>query len=984
METRWARPLAAAGVVLFISMLGAGTAAAQTTAAALTGVVTDDSGAAVPGASVTVRNTGTGAVSRATTDAAGRYSLPGLDPGDYEVRVELAGFKTVVRGGVGLRVGGSSTVNVTLNLGQVSEQVIVQEKEPLIETTKAEISRVVDTQEIETLPNIGRNFVDFVKLSSAVAPGRENVGGGPFKEPDVAVGAAAAPRLSFGGQQELNTLVQVDGVDNVQTYTGLPRATPSQEAVREFRILQSTYAAEYGRALGGFVNIVTKSGTNDPHGSVYYYGMDDGLASPSILNAPGADKLSQHQYGAFFGGPLQKDRTFVFASYEGQHRSESNQFSSVIRDNFAAINAARARYGLSLETLDQVRTNDYNTFMAKLDHNAGDRVRLSLRYNFLDSEALNFPGGAGRASAASSAARDNQTRDHSAVLGATATFTPQLLGEARLQWARRSYSFEPIVGEPTMEVTNLILMGKTTSDPDFYKEDRWQGSGNLLYTRGGHRAKFGFDVSHVADEATWNLFFPARIIFPSLTAFTTLTPAVFWFPVLTDSPIYPGVSTDWSDPVPVPYHDDTQFDRDHSSFGLFAQDEWRIGRELTLTYGLRYDLEQYPDFFVNKRDSNNVQPRLGFAYAFSPRSVLRGGVGLFTDRLASSVGQVFTAAEWSSRGDADNAVILFPAVARIRGRFRQTTVGGPGAPPAAATFLATGKAPLTGTTSLTDNVSGELDNPYSIQASLQFSQELGSGLALSANYLFVQARDLLGHGGNLNAVQTGVQVTGEPIVAGRRFPELGNFHVTDNIGRSTHHGGTIELRRPMSHGIGFTASYTLARTRANVESITNLGDFPELLSLEAEESLSRQHVAHRGTFSFMSEVPRGVAVLGGTRFAALVTASSGRFFTVFVGADANGDGNPNADRVGTLGKNTLEGPGYASVDVRLAREIGLGARAKAEVSVDVFNLFNRVNVKDLNTVWGNVDPNVPAIPSFNTPREVFNPRQAQIGLRLRF
>ena len=109
---------------------------------------------------------------------------------------------------------------------------------------------MVGQREIESLPNIGRNFVDFVKLSSGVAVGRENVGGGPFKEPDTGVGAAAAPRLSFGGQQELNTLVQVDGVDNVQTYTGLPRATPSQEAVREFRILNSTYLAEYGRALG--------------------------------------------------------------------------------------------------------------------------------------------------------------------------------------------------------------------------------------------------------------------------------------------------------------------------------------------------------------------------------------------------------------------------------------------------------------------------------------------------------------------------------------------------------------------------------------------------------------------------------------------------------------------------------------------------------------------------------------------------------------
>jgi hypothetical protein len=982
MEPRRSRGLVAWGAFFFC--LCAAFVGAQTATATLTGVIVDESGSAVPGATVTARNSETGATQRSLSDNAGRYTLSSLEPGQYEVRVELTGFKTVVRGGIGLQVAGRSTLDVTLSLGQVTEQLIVQETEPLIDTTKADLSRVVGTAEIQSIPNIGRNFVDFVKLSSAVAIGRENVGGGPFKEADVAVGAAAAPRLSFGGQQELNTLVQVDGVDNVQTFTGLPRATPSQEAVREFRILHSTYAAEYGRALGGFVNIVTKSGTNEPHGSVYYYGMDDALASPSILNAPGQDKLSQHQYGAFFGGPLQKDRTFFFASYEGQKRQESNQFSSVIRDNLAAINATRLRYGLSAETLDQVRTNDYNTFMAKLDHRAGDKLRLSARYNFLDSEALNFPGGAGRASAASSAARDNHTRDHSAVLGATATFTPRLLAEAHLQWAQRAYHFEPIVGEPTMEVTNLIIMGKTTSDPDYYKENRWQGSGSLLYSRGGHQAKFGFDLSQIHDDATWNLFFPARIIFPNLNAFYTLTPAVFWFPVLAASPIYPGVSTTWTDPVPEAWHDDTQFSRDHSSIGLFAQDEWTINRKLTLTYGLRYDLEKYPDFFITKRDRNNVQPRLGFAYAFSPKSVLRGGAGIFTDRLASSVGQVLTAAEWSSRGDAANAAVLFPGVSPIRGRFRQTTVGGPGAPPAAVTFLTTGRAPLTGTTSLTDNMNGALDNPYSIQASLQYSREMGGRLALTVSYLFVKANDLLGHTGNLNAFQTGTQVTGEPIVAGRTYPELGNFHVTDNIGHSTHHGGTIELRRPLSHGVGFTASYTLAHTTANVESITNLGDFPEFLDLAKEESLSRQHVGHRGTFSFMSEVPRSVSVLGGFRFSALFSASSGRFFTEFVGADANGDGNPNADRVGTVGKNSLEGPAYVSLDGRIAREFGLGGHATAELSVDVFNVFNRVNVKDLNTVWGNADPNVPPISSFNTPREVFNPRQAQIGLRLRF
>src|SRR5204863_5490118 len=122
-----------------------------------------------------------------------------------------------------------------------------------------------------------RNFVDFAKLSSGVAPGRENTGGGAFKEPDAGVGAAAAPRLTFGGQSELNTMILVDGVDNIQTFTGLPRVTPSQEAVQEFRILNSTFLAEYGRALAGFVNIITNSGTNKLHGSADYCGINDAL-----------------------------------------------------------------------------------------------------------------------------------------------------------------------------------------------------------------------------------------------------------------------------------------------------------------------------------------------------------------------------------------------------------------------------------------------------------------------------------------------------------------------------------------------------------------------------------------------------------------------------------------------------------------------------------------------------------------------------------
>src|SRR6266851_4990768 len=355
-------------------------ATAQIATATLLGVVRDETGAALPGAVLTVRNTATGGTRSAVTDSEGRYRVSALDPGEYDLHAELASFKTAVRTRVVLTVGGTTEADITMSLGPIAEQVTVVTEAPLIEPAKAELSRVVSLQEIEALPISGRNFVDFVKLSSGVASGRENVGGGAFKEPDVGVGSAAAPRLSFGGQPELNTMIQVDGADNVQTFTGLPRATPSQEAAKEFRILNSTYLAEYGRALGGFVNIVTKSGTNRTDASFYYYGMHDKLNARSVLNTPDADVLHQNQFGATLGAPIVADRTFFFGNYEGQMRQQSNRFSRVVQDNLATLNAARAQFGLTQETTNQLQTNHYHSFMLKLDHHPSASHSVSARY----------------------------------------------------------------------------------------------------------------------------------------------------------------------------------------------------------------------------------------------------------------------------------------------------------------------------------------------------------------------------------------------------------------------------------------------------------------------------------------------------------------------------------------------------------------------------------------------------------------------------
>jgi outer membrane receptor protein involved in Fe transport len=1007
---------------LFASVIALG----QTTTATLSGVVKDASGAVVTDVKVTVRNADTGATRDARTDSDGRYSMTNLGPGQYDVRAERAGFKTAAQSGVILNVGGATVLDLTIQIGEVSEVVEVKQEEPLIEPTKAELSRVVNERSIESLPIIGRNFVDFAKLASGVAPGRENTGGGAFKEPDAGVGSAAAPRLTFGGQSELSTLILVDGADNIQNATGLPRVTPSQEAVREFRVLSSTFLAEYGRALGGFVNIVTKSGTNRFNGSIYYFGLNDALNAQPILTPD--PRLRQNQYGATIGGPLRKDKTFFFGNYEGQRRAESNKFSSVIINNLDAINATKAFFGLSPETTNVLRANDYDGFLTKFDHKITSNNDFSVRYNLLDSTTNGFLGGGGRASAASTTRRNNEVLDQSVVASETALLGSKVVNEARVQWARRSFDFPAAVKEPDLEVSNLLITGKTTSDMDFYGESRLQLTDNLNVVTGAHALKFGGDFNHIRNTSQLDLFFPARIIFPGLTQFLqpTPTPVVFWWGLANGTTTRAALPIPFTQSVPSDIQNLTRTSVNHNSYGFFGQDEWKATSNLSLTLGLRYDFETYAQPFVLNRDMNNFQPRVGLAYSFSPRSVLRAGFGIFNDRQFTSIGQQLTVVQLGSAGDQPNANVVFPGVAPIRGLFIQPTVAGgpsistpttcrPGGPTINATsaaqlatciFTTTGAVPAAPVANglinpgFRDNKGGSLRTPYSEQASLEISHELGGGVAVTVGYIYVHGLKLPAHTGLLNGVQTGTLINGvvvqgvvpggKPVFdrtrGGRQFLELGDFYVTDDIGFSIHHGGTFEIEKRFSRGFSFHGSYTFSKTINNAESVANLADLPEGPSIGTERAVSRQTVPHRFTLVFVSQIPERTAILGKFKFSSLLSAQSGRRFNIFAGQDANADGNPLSDRPGNLGRNTLEGPGFASFDMRVAREFRLNDRVTAEFSADFFNLFNRVNITDLNTVYGalTLDAQPSQILGFNTPRDASNPFQFQYGLKIRF
>lgn len=993
-------------------------AAAQSTLARLTGSVVDGERVPVAGAMVVAHDTRRNIVREVVTDAQGRYVFTALEPATWRVTARHPTAGTAVETLVTLQLGEQRDVLLVL-VPTATFDAEVRADATAIETTSAGQSRTVDERSIQALPLAGRNFVDLVKLSPGITPGRENVGGGPFKEPDIGVGAAAAPRMAFGGQTELNTLVQLDGLDHIQTVTGLPRAAPPTEAVAAFRVSNATFESEYGRSLGGFVNILTKSGTNDTHGSLYGYGINDAFNARPLLTGTRA-VLRQFQYGATFGGPLRRDRWFFLASYEGQRRAESNRFSQVILANLEAINAVRQHYGLTPETADQLRTGDYDLGFGRVDWRPDDHHTLAVRLNALVGTTRGFLGGGGRASPASTTARDNQTTDVTTGATYTVALSPMRVGEVRGQWARRDFTFRPRFAEPALELPNLLVMGKSTSDVDAYREDRMQVAGVFTQLNGAHTVKVGGDWSRLDDRARWDLFYPARIIFGGLLpAFLNRTPdgrpdpqpSTFWFPFVTGATTAPPIPFPFTRAVPEALLPNVTTRLVHAHYGLFGQNQWQATPALTVTFGVRYDIETYPRRFFDRRDANNIQPRLGVAWAVG-RGVLRAGYGVFTDRIASSVGQVIFGAEWISRGDVPTAPQLFADVARFAGRFRQATISGPpaatspiGAARATDIFLrGTASAPAGygvpvgqalppgtlplptaesgATASFADNLSRRLRNPYAQQIALGVAYPWW-GVVWSAAYLRVLALKLPGHTGNLNAVQTGVLPTGKPLLAGRRFAELGHFFVTDNLGTSSYHGGLFTAQRVWRQGWSLSVAHTWSKTLTTVDAVNNLADYPE--GLELERFLSRQHATHRLAATLAGEVPRPTGWLGGWQGAVVIALESGRPFNVFAGGDFNGDGNPNSDRPGRLPRNSFRGPGFATVDVRLGRRFRLGERCGLEVTLDAFNLTNRVNIRDLNLAYGGTRLDVPPNPllQFGAPRDVFGARQLQLGIKFR-
>ena len=1043
-------------MLALIFLLSHRTAPAQVSAAEaqLNGSVRDQTGSVIVKASVALRNVDTNQVYKASSNNAGFYILTNVPPGNYEFTAESQGFAKYSQTGIVLRVAQVATIDVTLKVTS-EQQIVVSAEAPVIEPTRTEVSQVVETRQIQALPISGRLFTDFALLSPGVTTGRISLQS-TFTDPSVT-------RISFGGQRDLNNSVTVDGADNINTATGSQRATPSQEAVSEFRVVNNSFGAEYGRALGGIVNIVTKSGTNDVHGSVYEYFMNNKLNATTLLTQPGFDTFRQNQFGATLGGPLKKDKTFYFLNYEGQRKGQSPQFPGLLVANLGAINAVKASFGIQPENLNVLKTADVDNGFVKMDHQLSERNRLSARYSIQDATDLNMLVGEtldGGGIGAPSSGRNGELRDQALVGTLTTTLSENKVNSALVQWARRNYGFAGVTGQPNLDVPNLILLGHNFGAFDRYNETRIQGSDTFSIVKGKHYAKFGFDTNYVRNFVIWPGFTPARVIFPSLDDLLAsgkanwgsapcppplvgLTApclaAFFWGAPIGPGPFNPNaaspsVPTTWQNAFLSSQASNFFVHLNHSYFGFFAQDQFRLTPKLTVNYGLRYDVEAGLGFFVNG-DHNNFQPRVGLAYSPDSKTVIRAGYGIFNDKYSLTFFFVPAPQRQPMIAGLPFAKNQVTGTYLLNSMFLPTPCVIAGCPvPPPGSPLPPGTVPPPLLTSAFENLinSGSFPNnslfvqggtsvdrnlrsPYTEQTSLEIDRTLGKGLTISAGYMFVAGHKLVrpidlnvgppvgkepGTGKDIYAFA--INDPNIPAPPGGSHGTNGIFYFTDSTGNSVYHGVTLQAIEKAGKYFTLNANYTLSHTLDDGTFVTFVSTPQSNAQRNLERANSNQDARHRFIANFVAEAPEHT-FLRYFQLSSIVTLQSARPFTLFVGFDANNDGNPVTDRVGNSPRNSYRGDTLKTVDLRLARALHLGERKLLHLSVDAFNLFNHSNFDEVFSVYGAPDfvpgraPDfTPQIPrhfgdgisgpsgAVGAPRTAFNARQLQLAAKFTF
>ncbi|MET0646301.1 MAG: TonB-dependent receptor, partial [Pyrinomonadaceae bacterium] len=715
----------------------------------------------------------------------------------------------------------------------------------------------------------------------------------------------------------------------------------SQEVIREFEVITSGGIAEFGRASGGVVNIVTQSGTNSFGGRLYGFLRNRRLDARNPLS-PTRDPFTQAQYGASLGGPLRRDRTFFFTNFE-QTRLNNAVVVTVAPSHVAAVNDRLDQLGYpgSRISTGVVPTGfDTTNFLFRLDHRLDETHQLTARYNLYRIESLNARnvGGLNAVSRGTALADLDQTAAASLVT----TLSPRTLNEARFQYTRSRLA-APVNDEagPAVNISGVANFGTATFSPTARDLDTFEAVNNVTTQRGAHSLKGGVNFLLNRVDITFPGALQGVYTFQSLANFQAGRYATF-----------------------QQAFGETQQSQTNPNVGLFAQDEWRPRADLTFNLGLRYDAQLLPE--PVETDANNFAPRVGVAYApeflgREHRTVVRVSYGIFFDRLPLRA----TSNALQRDGSKYRTAVL--------------SFGQAGAPVFPGVLTAFPSNLLVSITT----IDPDIRNAYSQQASVQVERALSDSMSLSVGYLHVRGEHII--------LSRNVNVPRFPAAAG--VPNLGrpdarfaNVTRFESSGDSYYDGMLVSFKRRFSRWAQTRVSYTLSKA---IDDVGNAFFFTpqENANLRDERGLADNDQRHRLAVSGSFEAPAAGGgesalrrALTGFQLSYIYQYGSRLPFNIVTGGDRNNDTNVN-DRPAGVGRNTGRGFDYSALDVRVNRRFGLGERVSVETMVEGFNVLNRGNLQlPNNTIGTGVAPQA----SFGRATAADSPRQIQFGLRLNF
>ena len=979
--------LAVIAVIVFGAMLAPSRASAQGTTGSISGFVTDDTAAALPGATVTVRDIETDQKRVLVTDAAGRYRAQQLAPGKYEVIVELQGFRTARVSDFQLTVGQDAVVNVQLKVGGIDEQVVVTGEAALVNMRQSSVAALVDEKQIRELPLNGRDFSQLTLLQPGVTAS-------PSTSQQVDRGMGT--QVSIAGARPNQISYQIDGTDANTQGNGSPGSAAGGllgvETVREFQVLVNNYSAEYGRSTGGIVTAVTRSGTNSVRGTGFEFTRNSRFDSRTYFDDPNSDipPLTRNQFGGYLGGPIVRDQTFFFGSYEGLRQDRGLTTIATVPSR-----ATRARTDISPVTRPYLvlypepngketgATGIFSTqvtspttenyALGKIDHTLSSKQSVAVRYSWDKAQVdqdqpIPFW------------TTDTRTKSESFVTEHKWIIRSDVLNVAKVAWNRAyeatanienrtfdpSLYFVPGTRFGNISVSGINSLGPDTNTPTFVDLKSLQLIENFTWSRASHNVKTGVNFTRYMNDQDSSFDFGGNYSFTSLENFLLNRPGTYEGQAQGST-----TARRWR----------------QNLIGLYVQDDWSARRNLTLNLGLRYEFFTTPNeldgreaSMPNLQASNttpggpifnnpsftNVAPRTGFAWDITGdgKNALHGGAGLFFEPILSNVYRAY-----GNRTPPYYNLIN----------------------PANPTFPT---PPTSGTSSLLrlDLVDYNIRNPYRVQYNVTYQRELAGKTIVTGGFVgsrgYRQIRNV-----EYNQSVPIVQADGSYFFpsATRRNPSFGSMRLRITDGQSWYKGMILGASRRFSAGLAMQASYTLGKSEDLGSQAIGSGDFDNSFQPRYgfdpydNKGLSDFDIRHNFAFNATWEIPVGDltgvtrAIAHGWQLSSILNMRSGIPVTPVLGFDraraaprSGGAGQtpdlasgcslnpvlggvdeyfdvncfslPAAGTLGSVPRNTIIGPGFTSWDMAFFKNIMIGGGRRIQLRAEGFNITNHVNL----------------------------------------